>query len=217
MERRRSSHRDFHVLLKHLHYFGIEPLKLRAAAARIVSRVTGLPPERARVTSRQLLMDFGIDTIEGLSLVDELVAEGLLEPRPELPGVYGVAPRFAEIAAARIVDPLPRARAKQLVTEACGLAAQINTEWARVPLEIDAVAPFGNYMSRDAQLAELSLGIVVRARPATRRAHWRMSTKSDGASAIRMAYRELNPFVRVRLVTDLADVPRPFSVVFRAE
>ena len=44
-----------------------------------------------------------------------------------------------------------------------------------------------------------------------------MSTKSDGASAIRMAYRELNPFVRVRLVTDLADVPRPFSVVFRAE
>ncbi len=162
MERRKSSHRDFHVLLKHRHYFGVEPLKLRAAAARIVARVAGLAPERARVTSRQLLMDFGIDTVEGLSLVDELVAEGLLQPRPELPGVYGVAPRFAEIAAARIVDPLPRERAKQLVTEACGLAAQINTEWVRIPLEIEALAPFGGYMSRDPQLSELSLGVVVR-------------------------------------------------------
>ena len=66
MERRKSSRQDYHVLLKHLHYFGVEPLRLRAAAARIVARVAGLPPERARVTSRQLLMDFGIDTSEGL-------------------------------------------------------------------------------------------------------------------------------------------------------
>jgi hypothetical protein len=44
MERRKSSHNDYRVLLKHLHYFGVEPLKLRAAAARIVSRVAGMPP-----------------------------------------------------------------------------------------------------------------------------------------------------------------------------
>ena len=217
MERRKSSHRDFHVLLKHRHYFGVEPLKLRAAAARIVARVAGLPPERARVTSRQLLMDFGIDTVEGHSLVEELVAEGLLKPRPERPGVYGVAPRFAQIAGARIVDPLPRERAKQLVTEACGLAAQINTSWARIPLEVDMIAPFGSYMTRDSKLSELSLGVVVRMRPATRRAHWRMASKAEGASALRAAFRGLHPFVRVRLVTELQDLPRPFSVVFRAD
>lgn len=217
MERRKSSRQDYHVLLKHLHYFGVEPLRLRAAAARIVARVAGLPPERARVTSRQLLMDFGIDTVDGLSLVDELVAEGLLEPRSELPGVYGVAPRFAEIAAARIVDPLPRERAKQLVADACTLAAQINAEWARIPLEIESIAPFGSYMSRDPQLAELSLALVVRTRPSTRRSHWRTANKSEGANAIRIAFRGLNPFLKVRLVTSLQDVPRPFSVVFRAD
>jgi len=217
MERRKSSHNDYRVLLRHLHYFGLEPLKLRAAAARIVSRVAGLPPERARVTSRQLLLDFGIDTVDGLSLVDELVAEGLLEPRPELPGVFGVAPRLAEIASARVVDPLPRERARKLVNEACMLAAQINADWARIPLVIESVAPFGSYMSRDPQLAELSLGVVVRGRPATRRAHWRMATKSEGASAIRTAFRALDPFLRVRLVTDLQDVPRPFSVAFRVD
>jgi hypothetical protein len=217
MDRRKSSPGDYRVLLKHLHYFGVEPLKLRAAAARIVNRVAGLPPERAKVTSRQLLLDFGIDTAEGLSLVDELVAEGLLEPRPELPGVYRVAPRLAEIASARIVDPLPRERARSLLHEACNLAAQINANWARIPLVIETVAPFGSYMSRDPQLAELSLGLVVRARPATRRAHWRMATKSEGANAIRTAFRGLNPFVRVRLVTDLQDVPRPFSVAYRLD
>ena len=217
MERRKSPQPEFQVLLRHLHYFGVEPRKLRTAAARIVSRVAGLPPERARVTSRQLLLDFGIDTIEGLSLVDELVAAGLLVPRPELPGVFGIASGFKEIATARVIDPLPRERARQLIGEACALAAVINADWPRIPLEIDALAAFGSYMSRDSQLAELSLGVVVRARPATRRAHWRMSSKSDGAGAVRTAFRELDPFVRVRLVTDLSDVPRPFSVVFRAD
>ena len=217
MDRRKPASRDYHVLLKHLHYFGVEPLRLRAAAARIVSRVAGLPPERARVTSRQLLFDFGIDTTEGLMLVDELVAEGLLEPRSELPGVYGVAPAFAEIASARVVDPLPRERARRLVDDACRLAAQINADWARIPLVVDTIAPFGGYMSRDPQLAELSLGIVVRARPATRRAHWRMASKSEGASAIRSAFRSLDPFLKVRLVTDLQEVPKPFSVAFRAD
>ena len=53
------------MLLKHRHYFGVEPLKLRAAAARIVARIAGLPPERARVTARQLHHDFGVDTTEG--------------------------------------------------------------------------------------------------------------------------------------------------------
>jgi hypothetical protein len=217
MNRSKSSREDFQVLLKHRHYFGVEPDRLRAAAARIVARVAGLTPDRARVTSRQLLNDFGVDTVEGMSLVDDLVSEGLIEPRSEHPGVYGVASRFAKIASARVVDPLPRSRARQLVIHACDLAAQINAEWTRIPLEIEAIAPFGSFMSRDPNLSELALGIVVRLRPATRRAHWRMSTKADGVTAIRSAFKDLDSFVRVRVVTDLQDVPRPFSVVFRME
>ena len=217
MERRRSRPRDYQVLLRHRQYFGVEPQKLRAAAARVVARVAGLPPERARVTARQLHQDFGVDTTEGRPLLEELVAEGLLEPRSETPGVYAVTPQLAEIAAARVIDPLPRERARLLVADACTLAGQVNALWARIPLEIDAIATFGGYMSRDANLGELSFGVVVRARPATRRAHWRMATKAEGAGAIRTAFRGLDPFVRVRLVTELQSLPRPFAVVFRAD
>jgi len=217
MERRKSPPHEYQVLLKHLDYFGVEPGKLRTAAARIVARVAGLPPERARVTSRQLLMDFGIDTVDGLSLVDELVDAGLLLPRPELPGVFGVASGFKDIATARVIDPLPRERARRLIGEACALATVVNADWPRIPLMIDAVAPFGSYMSQELQLSELSLGVVVRGRPASRRAHWRMASKADGVQAVRTAFRGLDPFVRVRLVTDLQDVPRPFSVAFRAD
>lgn len=217
MDRRKARPREYHVLLRHRQYFGVEPQKLRAAAARVVARMAGLPPERARVTARQLHHDFGVDTAEGRPLVEELVAEGLLEPRPEARDAYAVTPQFAEIAAARVIDPLPRERARQLVAEACTLAGQVNALWARIPIEIEAIATFGGYMSRDANLGELSLGLVVRARPSTRRARWRMSTKAEGALAIRAAFRGIDPFVRVRLVTDLQALPRPFAVVFRAD
>jgi len=215
MPHRRPRSRDYQVLLKHRQYFGVEPQKLQAAAARIVARVAGLPPERARVSARQLQHDFGVDTTEGQPLLEELVAEGILALQPELPGVYAVTPQLAEIAAAKVIDPLPRERARALVAEACTLAGHVNGMWARIPLEIDALAVYGGYMSRDANLAELSLGIVVRTRPATRRAHWRMASKPDGARAIRIAFRGLDPFVHVRLVTELAALPRPFAVVYK--
>ncbi len=217
MDRRGDRSRDYHVLLRHRQYFGVEAQTLRAAAARVVARMAGLPPERARVTARQLQHDFGVDTVEGRPLVEELVAEGLLEPRADAPDAYAVTPQLAEIAAARVIDPLPRERARQLVAEACALAGQVNALWSRIPIEIEAIATFGGYMSRDVNLGELSLGVVVRARPATRRARWRMSTKAEGAEAIRTAFRGLDPFVRARLVTDLQALPRPFAVVFPAD
>lgn len=196
-------------------YFGVEPIKLRAAAGRVLARVAGLPPDRARVSARHLLQDFGVSTVEGEALIGELVAEGLLRPRTEMPSDYRLTRRFAEFAAARVVDPLPRARARHLLAKACALAAEVNANWTRNPLEIEMLAPFGRYMSRDEQLAELGLGIVVRARPGSRRAHWRMTTKSDGANEIRAAFRELSSFVRVRLVNDPQLLPRPFAVVFQ--
>jgi hypothetical protein len=198
-------------------YFGVDPLKLRAATGRALARVAGLPPDRAHVSARHLKQDFGVTTVEGQALIDELVADGLLRPRTKMPSDYRLTPRFVEFASARVVDPLPRARARHLLAKACALAVEINADWTRNPLEIEMVAPFGGYMSRDEQLAELPLGIVVRARPGSRRAHWRMTTKADGANEIRAAFRELSSFVRVRLVNDTRLLSRPFAVAFHEE
>jgi hypothetical protein len=199
-------------------YFGIDALNLRTASARVLSRVVGLPPERARVSARSLRQDFGVDTVQGNALVGQFVAEGLLAPPHELQPDYGLTERFVEFASARVVEPLSRERAKQLLASACGLAARVNEDWSRNPLEIEAIAPFGCYMSRDKQLAELSLGIVVRTRPAGRRARWgRIQTKIDGAREIRAAFRELSSFIRVRMVHDAQRLPRPFALAFQAD
>ena len=199
-------------------YFGMNALDLRTGSARVLSRVVGLPPERARVSARSLRQDFGVDTVQGKALVEQFVAEGMLEPPRELQADFGLTERFAEYASARVVEPLPRERAKQLLAHACELAARVNGEWTRNPLEIEAVAPFGCYMSRDRQLSELPLGIVVRPRPAALRARWgRLHTKSDGAREIRAEFRELSSFIHVRMVKDARLLPRPFAVAFHAD
>ncbi|HZI82859.1 MAG TPA: hypothetical protein VFF44_03045 [Casimicrobiaceae bacterium] len=200
-------------------YFGIDPMSLRTATARVYTRVVGLPRERARVSARNLRQDFGIgDTTAGQMLIDEFVSEGLLDPPNELQSDYGLKERFLELAFARVVEPLPRDRARQLLGKACELAARINSEWTRNPLEIEVVAPFGSYMSRDRQLAELSLGVVVRPRLASRRARWgKIAPKSEGAHDIRSALRELSSFIHVRLVSNKERLPRPFAVAFQDE
>jgi hypothetical protein len=197
-------------------YFGMDAMYMRAAAARVMARVVGLPPERARVNRRHLRQDFGVDTVQCVSLVHEFVADGLLEPREELSDEYRLTRRFVEFATARVVEPLPRDRARQIVGKACDLARSINTDWTRNPLEIAMLAPFGAYMSRHSRLGELPLGIIVRPRLASRRARWgRICTKPEGASEIRGAIRELSSFVRVQMVNDVKLLPRPFAVVFQ--
>ena len=199
-------------------YFGMNAVDLRAATARVLSRVVGLAPERARVSARSVRQDFGVDTAQGNALVEQLVAEGLLEPPAALQADYGLTERFVEYASARVVEPLPRERARQLLAHACELAARVNGEWTRNPLEIEAVAPYGCYMSRDRQLAELPLGIVVRPRTGGRRARWgRVQTKSDGAREIRAEFREISSFIHVRMVNDARRLPRPFAVAFHAD
>ena len=199
-------------------YFGMDALNLRSASVRVFSRIVGLPPERARVSARSLRQDFGVDTVQGNALVEQLVAEGLLDPPRELQVDYGLTERFLEFASARVVEPLPRERAKQMLADACELAARVNAEWTRNPLEIEAIAPFGCYMSRDRQLAELPLGIVVRSRLAARRARWgRIQTKSNGAREIRAEFRKLSSFIRVRMVSDTRRLPRPFAFAFHAD
>lgn len=199
-------------------YFGLDPLSLRAATARVLARVIGLPPERARVSVRNLCQDFGVDAAQGQALIEELVAERLLLPPDELQADYGLTTRFREFATARVVDPLPRQRARQLLAQACALAARVNEEWTHNPLEIEAVAPFGSYMTRDTYLAELSLGLVVRPRAAAHRARWgKMKSKTDGAREIRSAFREISSFVQVQMVNETRLLPRPFAVAFNAD
>lgn len=196
-------------------YFGIDPIRLRAATSRALARVVGLPPERARVSATNLRQDFALDTVQGAALVNEFVEGGLLEPPNERSSGYGLTPEFLELAGARIVEPLPRARAKQLLTEACALAERINVDAVHNPLAIAAFAVHGDYMSRSHRLDHLDLGVVVELRAPSRRTRFgRMLSKAEGAAAIRTAFRQLSSFVRVRLVTDFKSVPRPFSLVF---
>jgi len=190
---------------------------MRAAAGRVLARVVGLPPERARVSETNLRQDFGLDTREGQALVRELLFEGLLARDPGPRPRYALTERFVEYATARVINPMPRVRAKHIVAQACDLAREINAEWTRVPLEIEAVAPYGTYLSREPVVDRLELGIMLRVRPVERRARWRMVTRPEGAAAIREAFAALGSLVYVRFVTELSQLPRPFSVAFQAE
>jgi hypothetical protein len=198
-------------------YFGLDPLRLRAAMVRTAARVVGLPPERARVSTAHLCQDFAVDTTQGALLANEMVAGGLLEP----PGIgrngYGITPRFIEMARARVVEPLPRARARKILADACALAERINEDAVSNPLAIEAFAVYGDYMTPAHRLEELAIGIVVTRRaPSMRTRFGRMQGEGDGAESIRAAFRDLSSFVRVRIVTDRRSLSRPFSMVFDA-
>ena len=197
-------------------YFGVDAFRLREASGRVLSRLAGLSAERAKVSATEIRRDFGVDTIGGQVMVDEMVAEGLLRPRQKAAAEYRVTERFVEYANARVVEPLVRSRARHIVANARELASRINAAWTRNPLEIDAVAPFGCYISQDLYLDKLPIGIVVRARPASRRARWRMLSKADGAQEIRGAFKALSSFVQAQLVTQVSELPPPFAVVFQA-
>jgi hypothetical protein len=203
------------TLVTHRRYFGVDALALRESAGRVARRVVGLPPERARVSGRQLRHDFGVNTVEGQALVSRLVAGGLVKPHPERLGDFQVTARLVEFAAARVVEPLPRAKAKRLVGRACKLAEKINADWSRNPIAIVAIALYGNYLTNASQLSELRLGVVTCARPAKLLSRWRApQNEKEGAADIRHAFEEMSSFVRVTLITDVQTLPRPFSIAW---
>ena len=198
-------------------YFGLDAMRLRTATGRALARVVGLPPDRARLSATHLRHDFAVDTIRGTGLVRELVDGGLLDPPDANQAGYRLTAEFYSLAAARVVEPLARSRARLLLTEACALAERVNEDSVHNPLEVAAFAVYGDYMSRAHKLEELQLGVMVQLRTPSRRTRFgRMQSKAEGAAAIRNAFRELSSFVRVRLVTDLASLPRPFSLVFQS-
>jgi len=167
------------------------------------------------VSATNLRHDFSLDTTQAEALVKEFVAEGLLDPPTIDRTGYGLTPQFVELAAARVVEPLPRARAKQLLTEACALAERINDEDVHNPLMVIAFAVHGDYMTPAHHLSTLAVGVVVDLRAPTRRMRFgRSMRKPEGAASIKEAFKSLSSFMRVRLVTDVRSLPRPFSVVF---
>lgn len=196
-------------------YYGMDAVALRAATARVLSRVAGLPTDEARVSRRNLCQDFVLDPASAQDTLDQMVADGLLKQPDGREGDLALTERFLEFATARVVEPLPRDRARQLLGKAVVLATRINTEWKTNPFEIAALAPFGSYISHDKLLAELPLGIVVRPRSSLRKARWtRMVSRRDGARQIRAAVRELSSFFHIRMVSDPQVLPQPFAIVF---
>jgi len=203
------------TLVTQRQYYGMEAVALRAAMARVLSRVAGLPPDASRVSRRNLFHDFALDAEAAQDTLDQMVADGLLKQPDERQGDFALTERFIEFATARVVEPLPRDRARQLLGRACSLATRINAEWRTNPLEIAALAPFGSYISHDKLLAELPLGIAVRPRSPSRKARWtRMISRRDGARQIRAAVRDLSSFFHIRMVSDPQLLPQPFAVVF---
>jgi hypothetical protein len=97
------------TLVARRRYFGLDPVHLRAAAGRVLTRIVGLPPERARVRADHLKQDFAVDTREGDALLHELVHGGLIKPLADRPDDFEITDRLREFAVARVVEPLSRA------------------------------------------------------------------------------------------------------------
>jgi hypothetical protein len=206
------------TLVAHQRYFGLEAMRFREAANRVLARVVGLPVDRAQVHEKRLREDFAVTTQSGQCLVEDLVRGGLLKPHGGRPGEFRLTDKFAEFAYARIIAPLPRARARQLLERVAKIAAHINASWSRNPLEIEMVAVSGAYMSRDDQLGELTLNVLVRNRAQMRSMPWgRRASKAEGANEIRGELGSITTFAIVHLLTDRQTLPRPFNVVYSAD
>ncbi len=199
-------------------YFGVEALVLRRGAERVLARGAGQPTENARVNAQILSEDFRLDAAAAHALLRTLVNHRLLESEPDRAGGYRLTERFREFALARVVRPLQRAQARELLDAACQLAARMNAGNARNPLVIDTMAVSGDYMSRSDRIGELVLWPLVKPRTPTSARRIRSSMNdTDGAKEIRNALRALSPFIVVNVVTDAASVERPFSVPFHAD
>jgi len=203
-------------LLANERYFGLEALALRAGMQRALKRMSTQAPEQARITARSLGEDFCLDAPASGKLLHAFLAGGLIFA-DDRGGCYRPTERFREFALARVVVPLSRARAKELIATACRVATRINADWDRNPFLIETIVVSGSYMSRRDPLQELLLWLVLRRRPQMRARNWKpWVSKGDALRQILAKVKALSSFIVVRIVSDKQNVPRPFSVVFQA-
>jgi hypothetical protein len=206
---------SFQLVTRHL-YFGIDPVHLRSAAERVLNRVHGQPPDRATVALDVLARDFQLNLRDSLAMVEEMVRSGLLERPDPNSDQYAITDKFRQYAMARIVEPMPRTRAQSLLTHMADLAERFNRTASRNKYEIEELAVYGSFMSREPELPELAIGVTGRRRaPDTRPFVGRATTFTSGREQIRIMFEELSSFMQVRFFHHLHDVPRPFSVFFR--
>jgi len=205
----------FQLVTRHL-YFGVDAMQLQIAAGRVLMRVVGRPPERATVGLDTLAQDFGMNTRESLALVDQMVLAGLLQKPHASEAEYVITDKFRQYAQARIVDPLPRARAQLLLTHMAERAQYFNRTASRNKYEIEALAVHGSYMSREPEIPDLMIGVTGRRRGTVdRHVAGRATVPTNGRQQIRELFEELSSFVWVTFFHRLQEVPRPFTVIFK--
>ena len=205
------------LVARHL-YFGLDPLRLRDAANRVLSRVPEDTSVNTSVAIDALVEDFRLTPSASRAIVDEMVQSGVLTKLAPSGSSYGITTRFREIARARIIEPLERSQAQLLLGHCAELAAQFNRTAIRNKYEIEAVAVFGSYMTRNRGIAELEVGITGRHRaPGQKNFIGRATTPTEGTERIRALFEKQSGFIEVHFFKRLSDVPRPFSVVFKAD
>jgi hypothetical protein len=205
-------------LVRNSSYFGLLPQQFREATGRVMARIAGRPPAAATIGLNTLALGFGLSAPASRELAERMVQSGLLKHGDRHSAAYALTERFRGYAQARIVEPLPREKAQLLVSHFGDVAVRFNRSAASNKYEIEAIAVHGTYMSRDAGLAEISLGITGRRRHAGRRtAEARATTPTEGATELRALFERQSEFVQVDFYKRLQDVPRPFSVIFQAE
>jgi hypothetical protein len=213
----RTTAKTMTLVAKHL-YFGLEPIQLRDAANRVLSRIPDTVTTDATVRLDALVEDFRISAASSRELVDKMVEDGILMRLPETGTRYAITTRFRELARARIIDPLERSRAQMLLTRCKDIAARFNRTALRNKYEIEAIAVYGSYMSVRPDLSELALGITGRRRaPEQRSLIGRATTPTEGTDALRELFERQSTFIEVTFFKRLDLVPRPFSVIFTAE
>ena len=205
------------LVAKHL-YFGLDPSRLRDAANRVLSRIPEHVTNHASVPLDTLLDDFRLGAATSRAILDQMVKDGVLERLSASGAEFAITTRFREIARARIVDPLAREKAQMLIAHCVELAQRFNRTATRNKYEIETIAVYGSYMSRNHNLADLLLGVTGRHRtPGQRAVMGRATAQTEGTDHIRALFEGQSQFVEVAFFKRLQDVPRPFSVVFKAE
>ena len=204
------------LVARHL-YFGMNPLHLRDAANRVLSRVPEDTSMSSAVNIDAIVEDFRLTPSASKAIVEEMVQTGILTKLTHTGAHFGITTRFREIARARIIEPLERAQAQMLLTHCSELAEQFNRTALRNKYEIEAIAVFGSYMSRNQGLAELELAITGRRRtPGQKNLIGRATTPTEGTDRIRALFEKQSGFIEVHFFKRLSDVPRPFSVIYKS-
>lgn len=205
------------LVARHL-YFGLDPLRLRDAANRLLARLPDSRPRASAVPLDALAQEFELEPTKCNAIVAEMVESGVLTKLSPTGAHFGITTRFRDIARARIIEPLERPQAQLLLTTCAEVAEKFNRTAGRNKYEIESIAVYGSYMSRHQGLASVELAITGRKRaPGQRNFIGRATAQTEGTEHIRALFERLSGFIEVRFFKRSTDIPRPFSVIFRSD